>query len=267
MRSIAIVANPDKLRAKHELPRLKDWLKRRKIRSVSPTNLSSADAVITLGGDGTILAIAARAAESGVPVFGVNLGRLGFMTAVEVGRMYTALDEWLTGHWITSERLMLEVMPPRSKKPVLALNEAVIRVGSSTRMTAILVSIDSENLGRFTGDGVIVATPTGSTAYSLAAQGPVIHPEVEAMVLTPVCAHSFTQRPVVFPAHLVMKLTLADQRTGSEVHLCLDGQKVFALKPNDQVTVRRSKHKLQLLQDPKMSYFHVLREKLSWGGR
>jgi NAD+ kinase len=201
------------------------------------------------------------------PFYGINIGRLGFMTGMEMTGLYTALESWVKGHWTMSERLMLEIMAPRVKAPLYALNDAVIRIGSTTRVTTIHATIEKEELGHFTGDGVIIATPTGSTAYSLAAQGPVVHPDVEALVLTPICAHSFTQRPVVFPKGQTLELSLRDQREGNEVQLCLDGQRVFLLKAGDKVQVRCAPCKLKLFQDPNISYFGILREKLSWGER
>jgi NAD+ kinase len=267
IRAVALYANPDKELALKSGAQVKKWLRVRGITTVSPTDLSKADAVITLGGDGTILAIAPRAAEAGVPVLGVNIGRLGFMTAVELKQMNTGLGDWLKGRWVVTERLMLEVHAPRVMNTLLALNDAVIRLGSTTRVTTISAMVEKENLGRFTGDGLIVATTTGSTAYSLAAQGPVVHPDVEAIILTPICPHSLTQRPIVFPSKLGLDLRLEDQRKGNEVQLCLDGQRVYMLRTGDVVRIKAARHKLKLLQNPKMPYFGVLREKLSWGGR
>ncbi len=207
------------------------------------------------------------AARENVPVLGVNTGRLGFMTSIELPHLYTLLARVLKGKWVVSSRLMLEVKAPRASASLLALNDAVIRIGSTTRVTTILASIQGHELGRFIGDGVIVATPTGSTAYSLAAQGPVVHPDVDAFVLTPICAHSFSQRPVVFPSDQILELSLVDQRVRNEVQLCLDGQRVFLLRPGDRVSIRRATQKLKLIHDPAVSYFGILREKLSWGER
>lgn len=267
IRRLAIVAHPYKPRAREELPRLRTWLMRRGIRVLSDRQMSRADAVITLGGDGTILAIAPDAARHGVPVLGVNIGRLGFMTSVELGRLYEALDGWLQNGWPVSERLMLKIHAPRQRQPYYALNDAVIRIGRTPRVASVQVSVDNENLGDFTGDGVIVATPTGSTAYSLAAQGPVLHPEARALLLTPICPHSFRQRPLVMPEGQSLELTLERPQRGSEVQLCLDGQKVFLLRSGDRVRVTRSPYRLKLIQNPQSSYFGVLREKLLWGGR
>lgn len=249
------------------MPRLKAWLRARGIATVSAAQLNSCDAVITLGGDGTILAIAPSAARADVPVFGVNIGHLGFMTAVEVKRLYIALEQWLEGEWAVSQRLLLEVWPPRARRPLLALNDAVVRVASTTRVTTFSVWVNGERLGDFTGDGLIVASPTGSTAYSLAAQGPIIYPEMDALVLTPICAHSFRQRPVVFPASENLELRLEDKRDRGQIQLCLDGRKVFTLLRGDRVRIGGAPIKLKLLQNPRVSYFGVLREKLSWGGR
>jgi NAD+ kinase len=246
---------------------LEAWLSRRKIAVLPLSRLSDADALLTLGGDGTILSIASTAAHHGVPVLGVNTGRLGFMTAIELPNLYTSLSHVVKGEWAVSSRLMIEVKAPRVSAPLLALNDAVIRIGSTTRVTTVLASIQGQELGRFIGDGVIVATPTGSTAYSLAAQGPVVHPDVNALVFTPICAHSFSQRPVVFPSDQVLELLLVDKRVRNEVQLCLDGQRVFLLRPGDRVSLRRAPQKLKLIHDPAVSYFGILREKLSWGER
>ncbi|MCG3205322.1 MAG: NAD kinase [Elusimicrobia bacterium] len=267
IQSVTVVCNPEKQRARSELSRLQEWFRRNKIVVNPIQRLNQSDALVTLGGDGTILSVAAKAAQAGVPVLGINIGRLGFMTSIELGALYPSLKRWVSGKWDISERLMLEVSAPRVKESLFALNEAVVRCGSTTRVITVDASIENENLGRFTGDGVIVATPTGSTAYSLAAQGPVVHPEVEALVLTPVCAHSFTQRPVVYPKHQKLILSLQDQRVGNEVQLCLDGQRVYALKSGDKVGIQCALHKLKLFQEPGVSYFSVLREKLSWGER
>jgi NAD+ kinase len=230
-------------------------------------DLEKSDAVITLGGDGTILRVAGDAARAGIPVFGVNVGRLGFMTAVGINRVYSVLDDWLKGGWPVGERLMLEVQLPGMKKSYLALNDAVLRIGSVTRVTRISAAIEHEDLGLFTGDGVIVATPTGSTAYSMSAHGPVVHPEVEALILTPICAHSFSQRPVVFPAGDTLELRVEDHRKGNDVQLCLDGQRVIPLKSGDVVRITGADRRLKLFQDPKLNYFGMLREKLLWGAR
>ncbi len=267
IRSVVIVANPDKDKARQETPRLRQWLKRKHIATLPASSISRADGIITLGGDGTILSIAPQAAAAGVPVLGINVGRVGFLTSVEQKRMYPFLEAWLKGRLVIDERMMLEVVAPRIKAPQLALNDAVIRIGATSRVTTVFASIEKEDVGCFVGDGVIVATPTGSTAYSLSAQGPVLHPGVEALMLTPICAHSFTQRPVVFPAHQTLDLQLRDIRERTEVQLCLDGQRVFSLKSGDCVSVRRANATLQLISDPSVSYFEVLREKLSWGGR
>jgi NAD+ kinase len=245
---------------------LEAWFSRRKIRVLPLARLAEADLLVTMGGDGTILSIASQAAQLDIPVLGVNTGRLGFMTSIELPHLYTLLANAVGGKWTVSSRLMIEATVPRVATPMMALNDAVIRIGSTTRVTTIQASIEGHELGRFIGDGVIVATPTGSTAYSLAAQGPVVHPEVNALVLTSICAHSFSQRPVVFPSEQVLELTLTDQRIrNNEVQLCLDGQRVFLLRAGDQVKLRRAPHRLKLMHDPAVSYFAILREKLSWG--
>lgn len=266
MRSVAIVANPFKERAKKESVRLINWLARRNIRVLPPQQMSRAEVVFSLGGDGTVLSIAAQAARLGVPVLGINIGRLGFLTAGDCKDLNRVLDLWYQGKMEVSERMMLEVSARMFEKPLLALNDAVIRTGVTTRVTTVYASIENEELGRFLGDGLIVSTSTGSTAYSLSAQGPVVHPEVEALILTPICAHSFSQRPLVFPGNNTLCLQLYERRQGNDVQLTLDGQKTFKLKSGDKIFVGKSSHRLKLLQDPDLPYFRLLREKLSWGG-
>ncbi len=267
IRSVVIIANPEKRHAENARPRLISWFKKRRISVLTAHQLAKADAVLTLGGDGTILAVAPAAAKASVPVFGINTGRLGFMTAIDLEHMYGALAQWIAGKWVTSSRMMLDVEAPRVKGLHLALNDAVIRTGSTTRVTRISATLGGVDMGVFVGDGVIVASSTGSTAYSLSAQGPVVHPELDAMVMTPICAHSFTQRPVVFPGNMELELKLVDNKTGNKVQLSLDGQRVFDLAPEETVRIRRSQYKLELLHSPEQTYFGVLREKLSWGER
>jgi NAD+ kinase len=267
IRSVVIVSNPEKRHAVNERPRLTSWLKKRGVAVLPPARLAEADAALTLGGDGTILSVAPAAAKAGVPVLGINTGRLGFMTATDLKHAYTSLTQWLNGKWVVSSRMMLEVHAPRMAMPLLALNDAVVRTGSTTRVTHIHASVDGANLGNFIGDGVIASSPTGSTAYSLSAQGPVVHPELDAIILTPICPHSLTQRPVVFPATMPLTLSLGDTRPGNKVQLSLDGQRVFDVRPGETVRIRGSQYKLQLLQSPARTYFGVLKDKLSWGER
>lgn len=267
IRKIAAVAHPLKPAAVKEIPKLRSWLKKRNIMLLPKEKMREADAVISLGGDGTILSIAHQAAALGIPVFGTNMGRLGFLTVTELNRLYSSLEQWLGKKWATSERLLLEVLGSRLKEPQMALNDVVIRLKYGNRVTSISASINKEKLGQFVGDGVIVATTTGSTAYSLSAQGPIVHPDVEGMILTPICAHSFSQRPMVFPSHYVVDLLLSDPREKGGVQLCLDGQRTVSLECGDRVQVRASPYKLKLVQNPSVSYFSVLRKKLNWGDR
>lgn len=267
IRSIVLVANPEKKIAGQESVRLRSWLKNKGIRVLGPSQFDQADGVITLGGDGTILSIASQAARARVPVFGVNVGRLGFMTTTSLSGMRKGIEQWLAGKWLLSPRLLLEVTSPSLKGTHLALNDVVVRIGAPTRVTHVHTSINGQELGVLTGDGVIVSTSTGSTAYSLSAQGPVVHPEIDALILTPICPHSFSQRPIVFPSTQTLTLCLQDKHVKNEVQLCFDGQRVFHLKSGDEVHVKQSTYKLQLVYNPQTPYFHVLREKLSWGGR
>ncbi len=266
-RSVAIFANPFKKRSKKEVSRLKVWLARHKISILPSRSISQAEVIFSLGGDGTVLSLAPQAAKLGIPILGINLGRLGFLTASDANDMGRILNLWMKNQLVTSERMMLEVEAPMLKRPLIALNDAVVRTGATSRVITVDASVENESLGCFVGDGIIVSTSTGSTAYSLSASGPVVHPGMDALLLTPICAHSFTQRPVVFPAYQELCLELHERRTSDDVQLTLDGQKTFMLKNGDKVYIRKAPFKLKLLCDPEMPYFKLLREKMSWGGK
>jgi len=220
------------------------------------------DLVVVLGGDGTMLSVAHRAARAGVPVIGVNLGRLGFLTEISVSEARPALDLVLAGEAdnIISPRRLIEARCGR--KVYLCLNDVVINKGALSRMIQIAVRIDGKEIAVLKADGVIVATPTGSTAYSLAAGGPIVQPWVPAVVLSPICPHTLTFRPMVISAGSTIGLKLITD--GEEVYLTLDGQRGAHLEKNDEVEVRTSPLELKLVTSPKRNYFDLVKEKLGW---
>jgi NAD+ kinase len=220
------------------------------------------DLVIILGGDGTLLSIAYLAALKNVPVLGVNLGRLGFLTEVPKDEMFIALDSFLEGNEeIISPRMLLET---RFKgKAYFCLNDVVINKGAVARMIQMDIWIDGKEIAALKGDGLIVSTPTGSTAYALSAGGPIIQPYVPAIVLAPICPHTLSFRPMVVSSDSRVKVQLLT--AGEEVYLTLDGQRGFSLGKNDIVEIKRSRYELRLISSPKRNYFDLLKEKLGWG--
>lgn len=220
------------------------------------------DLVVVLGGDGTLLSIAHIAACKKVPVMGVNLGRLGFLTEVPLDEMTLALDAFIGGNEdIVSPRWMLE---SKFKDGAgLALNDVVINKGALARMIQVTIWIDDREIQTIKADGLIVATPTGSTAYSLSAGGPIIQPYIPGILLTPICPHTLTFRPTVISSEARVKIQLLT--SGEEVYLTLDGQRGSTMVKNDIVEVRRADCELCLVSSPKRNYFDLLQEKLSWG--
>jgi NAD+ kinase len=220
------------------------------------------DLVVVLGGDGTLLSVAHLAARAGVPVMGVNLGRLGFLTEIPVPEMTRTLDELLAGNEaLITPRLMLEAS--RDGERWLCLNDIVINKGALARMLHIAIRIDGESVAEVRADGLIVSTPTGSTAYTLSAGGPIIHPQLPAILLTPICPHTLTFRPMAVSARAVVELRV---QASEEVFLTVDGQRGTPLAGGDAVEVRRAAFDLALVRSPARGYFDLLKEKLSWGG-
>lgn len=220
------------------------------------------DLIVVLGGDGTLLSIAHLAAQKNVPVLGVNLGKLGFLTEVPLDEMYITLDAFLGGEErIISSRRLLEA---RAKSKIYyCLNDAVINKGALARMIQCRIWIDEKEIATLRSDGLIISTPTGSTAYSLAAGGPIIQPYIPAIILSPICPHTLSFRPMVISSDSTVKVQLLT--SGEEVYLTLDGQRGDVLVKNDVVEVKASRHELELVSSPKRNFFDLLQEKLGWG--
>jgi NAD+ kinase len=226
------------------------------------------DLMIVLGGDGTLLSAARALGTHKVPILAVNLGGLGFLTSVTLDELYPLLEHVVAGRHLTSERMMLDAAVLRSgqaAEPQCALNDAVVNKAALARMLDFDVHVDGNHVGRYRADGLVVATPTGSTAYSLAAGGPIIDPDLDAFVITPICPHMLTNRPLVIPdtARIDLDFTAAEE----PVFITLDGQIGFQLKPKDHVTITKSKNRVSLVRPPSKTYFQVLRSKLKWGER
>jgi len=229
----------------------------------------SADLVVVLGGDGTLIHAQSLLAGRPVPILGVNMGSLGFMTEVPQSGMYAALDLVLAGNAKVSERMKLRVHLHRGGRPERALdeevlNDVVIAKSALSRMAELDTRCSGEYVTTYKADGVIVATPTGSTAYSLAANGPIMYPTMRGVIIAPICPHTLTQRPLVVPDDENIEIILVND---TEVYLTLDGQKGLPLERGDRVQVKQSYNRVLLVRNPNIDFFGILRAKLRWGER
>ncbi len=238
-------------------------------RDVLPTQ---ADVVLILGGDGTLLAMADRIARAGVdiPILGVNFGSLGFLTEVTRPEIFASLDAVLSGRATHDERMMLRAVAKRSGSATethVALNDIVFTRTALSRMIELNVWVGDQFVAAVKADGLIVATPTGSTAYNLAAGGPIVHPSMRALILTPIAPHTLTNRPIVIPAEREVRVESSGSNAGDEVYVTFDGQSGFAMKEGDEVVIGRASKPIRLVRASTRSYFEVLRQKLKWNER
>ncbi|MBI4851477.1 MAG: NAD(+)/NADH kinase [Acidobacteria bacterium] len=225
-----------------------------------------AELIVVLGGDGTMLATARLLGGRCVPVIGVNFGLLGYLTEFSVDELFPLLERVLTGDFYIEKRVQLYASVIRNGSCVTrgtVLNDVVVNKSALARMIDLECWINGQLINRFRADGLIISTPTGSTAYSLSAGGPLIHPSIHAMLITPICPHTLTNRPLVVSDENPIELVLVTPR--EEVTLTLDGQIGFSLKHLDRISVRKSEHYFQLVQATNKNYFSVLKNKLSWG--
>lgn len=228
----------------------------------------AADLIVTLGGDGTILSVARLVCARGVPILGINMGGLGFITEAGTERLKEAMEKVLLRHCPYEERMMLKASIKRYGELIseyTVLNDVVVNKGATARIIDIEAYVNKAHMTTFRADGLIASTPTGSTAYCLAAGGPVLHPAVPGIALTPICSHSLAMRPIVLPQEV--EIEIIPVTANAEVFLTLDGQVGFTLRERDVVTVTKSPHITKLLMPFERDYFQVLREKLRWGSR
>ena len=228
---------------------------------------AAADMVVVFGGDGTMLRVARSVCGFDIPILGINIGGLGYLTEVYLDEMFTALERILAGDVRTEKRMMLDVLITRHGERVgegSVLNEMVINRDNLSRIVELETAINDRHLATFKADGLIIATPTGSTAYSLSAGGPIIFPEQDAMIMNPICPHTLTNRPVILPEGATVKVILWTKETGAT--LTLDGQVAFTLKSGDVIEVRKSRFVTILVASPHRDYLEILRTKLGWGG-
>ncbi|MDE3162260.1 MAG: NAD(+)/NADH kinase [Acidobacteriota bacterium] len=224
--------------------------------------------VIVLGGDGTLLSVARIFAAASTPILSVNLGSLGFLTEIRLADLYSTLEGWCSNCHTLDARSMLQAEVVRDGKPISvheALNEVVVSKGEIARMGDFAVELNGKHVARFRADGVIVSTPTGSTAYTLAANGPILTPDVDALVVTPICPHLLTLRPIVIRGDAL--LTVRVEAVPNQALLTMDGQSAVTLQRGDEVRCRRSTHTVNLVRISESGFFEALRSKLSWGER
>ncbi len=228
-----------------------------------------AQLVVVLGGDGTLLSVARLFGDKHVPIVGVNLGSLGFLTEITVEELYPRLEQCLSGDLTASARMMLDVTLHREGKKIehsFALNDVVINKGALARIVDLEARVDGQMLTTYKADGLIVSTPTGSTGYSMSAGGPIIHPQINCIVITPICPHTLTNRPIVISDDSVICLTVTSS-FDEKVYLTLDGQIGYELHEGDSIDIRRASQTTLLIPSATKNYFEVLRTKLKWGER
>jgi NAD+ kinase len=225
-----------------------------------------ADLVIAIGGDGTLLHAARTVASRDVPLVGINRGRLGFLTDVSPEHMLDALDAILAGDFLSERRLMLaaSLQGQTSTGALFALNDIVLQKGDTGRLLDFTTEVDGTYVNTHRGDGLIVATPTGSTAYALSCGGPIIQPNVDALVMVPICPHTLSDRPLVLPSTSAIRVTL-DNAGGSEAHVVCDGEPLARMSPTDVLSISLAKQSVTLLHPRDYNYYELLRSKLNWG--
>jgi len=224
--------------------------------------------IIVLGGDGTLLSVARQVWNRNIPILGVNLGGLGFLTEITLDELYPVLEKVLQDDFAINEREVLNAGVVRSGKRIaefIVLNDAVINKGALARIIDLETTINGEYLSTFRSDGLIISTPTGSTAYNLSAGGPIVYPSLHTIIITPICPHTLTIRPIIIPDDVKIRALLKSSK--EEVTLTLDGQQGFTLKFEDVVEVGKAEGRILLIKSPYRHYFELLREKLKWGER
>jgi NAD+ kinase len=282
-KTIGIISRPRRSNLVEVVPPLLEWLKEHGMPAVYDSETATAlkngslgksrqqvaeesDLLLVLGGDGTILATAREATPRGIPILPINMGSLGFLTSFMAEELYPALEAVLEGRTTVDERVLLQVERVHNDEVLThqwVLNEAVVHKGTLARMIELELYIDGSFVCRYRADGLIVATPTGSTAYSMSAGGPIVHPAVESILITPICPHTLSDRPVVVPDTSLIELRVADN--SDSVFLTLDGQTGVPMAVGDRVKIGRAAERLKLIQPPNKSYFEILRSKLKWG--
>jgi len=285
LNSVGLVINYEKEKAQEITNWIVDWLSFKKIKvyvegdkdkgirrkDFSCTNekfFNSVDLIISLGGDGTLLRAAKIAATDGIPIFGVNLGGLGFLTQIGIDNLEIFLEKIYQGKCFLDERMMLDGIVKRKEKEIkkfTALNDIVIGKGAFARLISLATYINDDYVITYSADGLVISTSTGSTAYSLSAGGPIVNPNINSMILTPICPHTLSTRPLIIGENDQVRITL--ELSEEEVMVTIDGQEGFTLEPKDEVIVKKSIYKTRLIAFKEKSFYAILREKLRWSGQ
>ena len=283
IKTAGVIAKPNSKAAEEIVPKLLEWLKGHSIEArideqtaayASTKGLprndvpEGSDLVIVLGGDGTLLSAARAIGRRAIPLFPVNVGGLGFLTAITVDELYPELERALRGEHRIAKRKLMATEVEREGQVIAryyALNDTVMTKTDLARMIDLDAHVDDQFVCAYKADGLIISTPTGSTAYSLSAGGPIIYPSVPALCITPICPHMLTNRPVILPETSVIRVT--SRGPDESVYLTIDGQVGTPIREHDVVVCRSSDHSLLLIRPPRMMFFDVLRQKLKWGER
>jgi NAD+ kinase len=280
IKCVGVVVKPYHTQAWETAHEIAAWMKTRGISTVRESQSESGDIenvdvekfktdvdlIVVLGGDGTMISTARLVGERDISVLGINYGSLGYLTEFRIEEMFSALEAILAGDYAVDRRVMLEVEHLRDGKLIESgrvLNDVVVNKAVLARMIEIEVWLNNLFVNSFRADGLIVSTPTGSTAYNLSAGGPIVYPSMNAVVLTPICPFTLTNRPIVVPDTDEINLRLSQQSEG--VVLTLDGQVGYSMTAQDSVSIRKSRTTFNLIQPPNRNYFDVLRNKLKWG--
>ncbi|MEW6724381.1 MAG: NAD(+)/NADH kinase [Bacillota bacterium] len=283
MQTFSIIPNLDKVRALETSQALVNWLEERGLQVRLEKEIAAmlnrpelghdeaaimggVDVIIVLGGDGTLLNVAKKAAAAESPILGVNLGHLGFLTEIELPDLFSSLERVVNGRYLIERRMMVEAEVRRQGRQTdrfLALNEVVISKGPFARLINLETYVDDNLVASYPGDGLIVATPTGSTAYSFSAGGPIVSPSIDVLVITPICPHSFYARSVIVSRDETVRVQV--RASHRETMITIDGQRGYYLRPEDEIVVRRSQEEVRLIRLEGWSFYDVLRRKLRSG--
>ena len=283
IKKIGIIANVEKEKSREHVLSLRNWLKRRGLEVFLEKGLAeltgedggmerkslvaAVDLLVVFGGDGTILRTARFAVGSATPIIGINLGDFGYLTEVNLNEMYSAMEIILRGECRTDRRMMLDAAINDQEEGggrYTALNDVVINRANLSRIVELETYVNGAYLITYKADGLIVSTPTGSTAYSLSAGGPIVFPDQDVIIINPICPHTLTNRPIILPSDACVKVILRTKEQGAT--LTLDGQVSVTLKSGDTLTVKKSVHVTTLVSSPHRDYLEILRTKLGWKG-
>ena len=266
-RNIVIVGKPDDPRVAEPSEQLRAHLTKAGVKLLTREEIDNADLVIAVGGDGTILYASRLARESGTPILGINRGRLGFLADVTPEEMLTSVDNILQGNYSTDSRLLLEARLLRSngdQEVAYALNDVVLQRRETGRMVDFETRIAGQFVNTHSGDGLVIATPTGSTAYALSCGGPIIEPQLDAVVVVPISPHTLTDRPIVVSAGQPVEVSLL-QRDDTKAEITVDGYPMGDIWPGDKLQISAANNRVTLVHPPGYDFYEILRSKLFWG--